>query len=241
MRQENQQEGVSHSLEIHDRTRRLILIPILHTQADMGSLGREFEIAARRQLGQEAWNRHKEALQLYWDEVERRLFSLTLPYARVRLYQDSLPVCGQEERIVQDAAQAGSRNYQILRKLMDYGATLMGTESVDLLMEEYSMARALVEAAARGEGPVQAAVARAERQRALLLARDSFIAERIQTTLEPGETGLLFLGALHAPETMLPPEIEVLRLTEIAVGKAEEKTWKNQEKIRKVPLEGRAR
>ena len=43
----------------------------------------------------------------------------------------------------------------------------------------------------------------------LLEARDSFIAERIAATLQEGEVGLLFLGALHRLDALRSTDIRV--------------------------------
>ena len=43
----------------------------------------------------------------------------------------------------------------------------------------------------------------------VLKARDSFIAERIATTLQEGEVGLLFLGALHRLDALRSTDIRV--------------------------------
>ena len=48
----------------------------------------------------------------------------------------------------------------------------------------------------------------------LLERRDRAIAQRIDQTLAQGETGLVFLGLLHAIGRFLPPDIHVERLDE---------------------------
>src|SRR5262249_55932565 len=58
---------------------------------------------------------------------------------KARLYQDGLPACGLEEKIVRDLAMQGVPNYRILLKLMERGATLEGTEDPDLLRTEYEL------------------------------------------------------------------------------------------------------
>ncbi len=45
---------------------------------------------------------------------------------------------------------------------------------------------------------------------ALLEKRDRYIPDRIDQTLKEGDTGVVFLGALHTL-TGLPPDIEVIR------------------------------
>jgi hypothetical protein len=203
-------------------TRRLIYIPIVHTQADLGALR---ETAARRsqlQLGQRGWQRKVRAIEQIWTEVEQVLGGLKLSYDKVRLYQDGLPVCGREAAVVAELAHSGSRNHQILRDLMAKGATLMGTESWELLQEEYRLARESLAAARPCRSCRPSRPSRPSRQPAgapappssggdeLLDRRDRFIARRINETLKEGETGILFLGMLHAIEKYLSPDIQVM-------------------------------
>jgi hypothetical protein len=105
-------------------------------------------------------------------------------------------------------ARVGSRNHQLLRRLMAQGAILMGTESGDLLVQEYQAAQQSL----RGRSPRAAGVAAPRRalSDALLKRRDQFIAGRINDTLKDGETGILFLGMLHALEGYLHPDIQVI-------------------------------
>jgi hypothetical protein len=77
----------------------------------------------------------------------------------------------------------------------------MGTEDPELLMKEYELAR---EAAAGRNDPRRAAACRR-----LLELRDRYIAERINETLPPQRTGVLFLGALHHAEPFLASDIRV--------------------------------
>ncbi|MBI4495928.1 MAG: hypothetical protein HY697_03235 [Deltaproteobacteria bacterium] len=119
-----------------------------------------------------------------------------------------MPVCGREVEIVTELAEAGSPNHRLLRRLMERGAKLEGTESAALLMEEYALAKRVLEA--KDARQAQAIEARQGSQSgALLLARDRFIARRIHETLLPGETGLLFLGLLHDLRRWLDRRIRV--------------------------------
>ncbi|MBU4121499.1 MAG: hypothetical protein KKA48_08105, partial [Proteobacteria bacterium] len=125
-----------------------------------------------------------------------------------RIYQDGLPICGKELDIVTELAKKGSPNHQILVRLMEKGATVMGTESAELLIEEYHLIKRILET-----GDVKDAIAIEIRQKAasdlLLKKRDEFIAARIDQTLQPGETGILFLGMLHNLAGLLPEDINV--------------------------------
>ena len=124
----------------------------------------------------------------------------------VRVYQDGLPVCGHEQEIVKELAESGSRNHRLLLSLQSRGAVLMGTESPELLVEEYQLAKAALAA-----GRASPAKMRRDRPHDTLLARrDSFIANRINSTLGAGETGILFMGMLHEVTRSLEPDIQVV-------------------------------
>jgi hypothetical protein len=191
-----------------DRSRTLFYLPIIHTQADMGALKGSVVRATLEKLGQTALARKTAAIEQVWDEIERVIDGLALSFDRVRLYQDGLPVCGREPEIVSELAQTGSRNHQLLARLMNRGAILMGTESGDLLVQEYQLAKQSLTA----RQPRSAGVAAQRRalSAALLQRRDQFIAQRINDTLKPGETGILFLGMLHSLERYLNRDVKVI-------------------------------
>jgi hypothetical protein len=146
----------------------------------------------------------------FWTEIERATENLAPPYERVRIYQDGLPVCGRELEIVTDLAQAGSRNHQLLLKLKQKGAVLMGTEAAELLVEEYQLVKQVF-AEEMSRGSARQAAQGKTLQDSLLQRRDRFIGRRISQTLLSGETGLLFVGMLHCVEPWLDQDIQVLR------------------------------
>ncbi len=185
--------------------RLLMFIPILHTLADLGSLGEAVRKTFLSKYGALMARRKEAALEKLWEEIRGLILGLGLDFSRARLYQDGLPVCGREEEIVRDLASRGSHNYRLLLELMARGAALMGTESPELLLQEYGLAREAVAAAPRRPGPQ----ARPAAGPTLLQARDRFIASRVNATLSPGETAFLFLGMLHAPEPYLDRDIQV--------------------------------
>lgn len=195
----------------HIAARRLIWVPIVHSQADLGSLGKTVRCAYVRRFGKGTWDRHIKTVDELWERTREATAGLGLDYAQVRLYQDGLPHCGREAEIVRDLAEAGSLNHRLLLELMGKGAELMGTESPELLVEEYQILRQtmLSQEATRPRG-----LARRQKElsRIILDKRDRYITERIDQTLAPGGTGLLFLGMLHSLEGHLPATIEVTRL-----------------------------
>jgi hypothetical protein len=189
-------------------SRTLIYFPIVHTQADMGALKESVTRATLEKVGRAGLARKTAAIDRIWTEIEAAIDALALSFDRVRLYQDGLPVCGREAEIVTELALAGSRNHQLLLRLMAQGAVLMGTESADLLVQEYQLARqSLATRAPRAAG---VAATRRALSQALLQRRDHFMARRINETLKSGATGILFLGMLHSVERYLNPDVKVI-------------------------------
>ncbi|WP_454650965.1 hypothetical protein [Bradyrhizobium liaoningense] len=174
---------------------RLIYVPVVHSIAEMGSVAPAYQAAFIARYGERKWTERTSEFGVIWRLIAEMLDGLKLDPHRVRLYQDSLPVCGHEARIVGDLAAKGSPNHQILENLMKAGATLVGTESPALLLDEY----ALLHSPDRTEAKAAA----------LLEARDRFIAKQIDETLGEDETGILFMGALHKVSRFLPPRIKV--------------------------------
>lgn len=193
-----------------NKLRSLIWLPIIHTEVDQGSLSESIRRAYIRKLGKWKWAQHLEAIERTWQQISDFIDALETDFASMRIYQDGLPVCGRETSIVQELAQAGSRNHILLMRLIEKGAHLMGTESPELLVEEYQLAQRGLESLESGQdGDVTEG--QRERSRRLLQRRDRFIAERIDQTLQRGETGLLFLGRLHALDGLLPDDIAIRR------------------------------
>jgi hypothetical protein len=207
-----------HAAESHERT--LIYIPIIHTQADMGALSPAIQRLKVKELGRKGWERNVKLVNKLWAQIEQSIESLALPYQRVRLYQDGLPVCGREVEIVKELAKAGSRNHGLLGRLSEKGATLMGTESSELLVEEYELFKEDFASGkgelARGEEPRRKAL-----RDSLLKRRDEYIARRINETLRAGETGLIFLGMLHSLGSWLDKDIRVVYLMHPPSGRGE--------------------
>ena len=195
--------------------RRLLHVPIVHGNADMGSALSRVRQAYIDDRGEDAWEASRRAIADFWQAIEMGMDNLCLDYTTDLLYQDGLPVCGNEQKIVSDLAAQGVANYRILLKLADRGATLEGTEDPELLRKEYGLIMsALPGAERRGEAGSREAARHAELSR-LLEQRDLFIARRIDASLLDGETGILFLGALHRAVEKLPSTITVMTLPEL--------------------------
>ncbi len=192
--------------EVIDRS--LIYIPIIHTEADMGRLKGPVRQAALQKLGLRGLKNKADLIDKIWAEIEKTVEGLALSFEKVRLYQDGLPVCGNESAIVADL-MAKSRNHRLLMRLMDKGAVIMGTESPELLLEEYELTKKILSPG----GNLKSTKIETHQKPvsdSLLKRRDRFIADRINDTLCPGETGILFLGMLHSLWHLLDGQIKVI-------------------------------
>jgi hypothetical protein len=187
-------------------SRRLFYFPIIHNQADMGALRDSVKQASLKKLGRSAWNRKIGLIDKLWTEIEDSVAQLATPLNRVRIYQDGLPVSGKEKNLVVELAKTGSRNHALILRLMNAGATVMGTESLKLLLQEYELAKRDLGSAR----PLGLRAADKEQRASLLSRRDRFIAKRINDTLLPDEVGMIFLGMFHCLEPWLEKDIEVI-------------------------------
>lgn len=188
--------------------RTLIIVPILHSRADLGSLCVEQQLAL---AGKPRGEDHEQALRGLWKVIEVQLLALIeqlkLPFPKLRLYQDGLPVCGFEAEIVASVAASGSDNFRLLSALIDKGACLTGTESPALLRAEYELQQA---------GTGDAGSTSADRAaKDILCARDAFIARRIDETLAVDELGVLFIGMAHDVARHLDEDVHARLLVSI--------------------------
>lgn len=187
------------------QTRKLVLFPIVHTAEDLGGLAAAVE-QARPTIT--AKQRFAEVVGAFWRQVEQAADVLPVSGDGWRVYQDGLPICEHEQAIVDDLAAGGSRNHRLVKRLTERGAQLMGTESAELLVEEYQLQKQLLEQ--RGDMTDAEALEAGRLAAEILVRRDRFIAERIAETLAPGETGVLFLGLVHDLEPHLPDDVEIV-------------------------------
>jgi hypothetical protein len=190
----------------NNQNRKLVYIPMIHTAADMGTLGASIRGRKVSALGRQGLAHTAAVVEKMWEKIEDVVARLPLDEETVRVYQDGLPVCGHEQEIVSEMAGAGSRNHRLLLELEARGATLMGTESPELLMEEYQLATA--EFASRTA--VRMEIRQQQARGALLEKRDRFVADLINKTLGSGEYGILFIGMLHAVAQYLDSNIRVV-------------------------------
>lgn len=192
--------------------RKLLYIPIIHDQSDMGIFGPALEKASSSYLGERRWAKHKETVATFWRAIEGFLSSVDAK--ALNIYQDGLAAEGElGQRVVEEAARRGSKNHLVLLDLIARGAELRNSEDIRLLLEE---GQHLLEATQGGpETPeVFDKIEYQRRKEQLTEQRDKFIADRINQTLREGETGVLFMGADHDVLRHLPEDIIIISVKE---------------------------
>jgi hypothetical protein len=180
--------------------RALILLPIIHSPADLGTLSAAAE--ASRDDAQTL--QYLDAVDQFWTVVADVIESMNLNYQQLKVYQDSLPVCNAVDHIVAEVAASGSKNYALLKTLQENGATLMGTESPDLLEQEKALMTDVLQSADHSKEL-------AEKGKDLLSRRDGFIGQRISESLADEEMGLIFVGLMHDIEPHISSDIVVIK------------------------------
>jgi len=175
--------------------RRLIYIPIIHANADLGSLAYDIEMKTKKAVEAASWKRHKSIVENYWAEIAR--YWQNKDVSGFKIFQDGMPTNGTVgQKIVADLAKKGSINYKIVKQLTEKGAILTKTEDPDLLKEEYFLTKELV-VRKSFLGNLFAFLRYKWRKGGLLDGRDNYIAKRIDESLQEGETGICFLGVYH--------------------------------------------
>ena len=192
--------------------RKLIYAPIIHISADLGDVASEIDKRGRISFGKEDWKRHKKAILGFWDSIAH--YFDTLELKDFKIYQDGL-VADEEIglKIVSEGVKKGSKNYEIVSKLINRGAQLVRTEEFSLVKREYDYIIKLAKTRKYFKKIIAALNYKFHKNK-LLRERDEFIAQTIDKTLGEGETGVLFLGAHHEIISRLPEDIEIIELKE---------------------------
>lgn len=194
--------------------RKLYLVPILHMSTDMGSLASSLDETAKAEFGQEVWQKHKEAVSSFWDSIGQ--FFDALDVKGFKIYQDGMVASGADGlRIIREGISQGSKNYEIIGKLLQRGAVLVKTEDPVLVKQEYAYIAKIAHSKSPKEKEVWALRYKVAQGR-LLRQRDDYIAKRIELTLGEGDTGILFIGAYHDILSRLPEDIQVAQVRDIA-------------------------
>ena len=196
--------------------RTLIYVPIIHSKADMGSMGEELNSRRVSLQGENKWQKHDDTVNGYWDAIESYFENIDINIRGIKIYQDGMFVDGEMAlKIIDEGIKSGSKNSEIVSKLLGRGAILIKTEDFKMVKAEYDGLHSVLKAKTTVKKLFL--LVRYKISKPLLLARrDQFIAGRIAETLGQTETGILFIGAFHNVMKRLPKDIAVIELKEIA-------------------------
>lgn len=192
--------------------KRLIYIPIVHNKTDLGSLGNTLSVEGGKMYGTSTWQDHLEQVDKSWHKIESEISKQVKKVSpdKIKIYQDGLPVVDTIGiKIVKDAAQNGSINYQIIDNLLTQGAKLEIAENKELLLKEYQLLSDITKADTT-ENTLTAFRLYQNVSQELLNDRDKHIAGQINATLKDGEIGIAFFGAAHAITQKLSKDIKVV-------------------------------
>ena len=187
--------------------KQLLYVPVIHEEADLGSVAAPAGKRSQEFFGKARWERHKEIVTAFWDRLSD-YFSEMDPTG-LRVYQDGLAAGGElGRRIIQEGAERGSRNYQIVLDLIKRGGEIRKTEDIEILKKELERILQCIQNESsdkRDSIPVRDHL----EGDTLMEERDRFVAKTIDDTLKEGERGVLFMGAFHRVIRYLPDDIQV--------------------------------
>jgi hypothetical protein len=72
--------------------RTLLYVPVIHSIADMGSLGEELQLTSASRIGEAKWQRHVETVNHYWENIEACLERNVQDAGGMKLYKVFLSV-----------------------------------------------------------------------------------------------------------------------------------------------------
>ena len=192
--------------------RKLLYVPIIHMEPDLGSLVGSIQEKSSYIVGEERWRKHKETVSAFWDSIANYFDSVE--GIEFKIYQDGLMAAGDlGMRIIKEGAEKGSKNYMLVLKLIERGGELRKTEDAGLLLAEYDYISKIVQS--KNLLKVMAAYLRYRmRKKQLTMTRDKFIARTVNETLRDDEVGVLFIGAYHDVLAFLAKDIVIEQLKE---------------------------
>lgn len=171
----------------------LYYVPMIHTPQELGSLKNAFLAVQTKAYGEKGSHERMEAIERYWQEVERRmqLNGLYRPESasRLHVFVDGLPNTEESlvKKIVEELISQEIPAYIIIKTLLENGAAIHGTENPELLLEEHRYWTEI----SQGKTPDPEIAQR------LLRSRDQYIAEHIISVVPDEEFAILFIGRSH--------------------------------------------
>jgi len=181
----------------------------------MGSMAAELTRKSIDEFGKEFWETHVDTVNKYWEIISQYCDTIDFGDKAVKIYQDGMVADGEIAlKIMEDSIKAGSKNYEIISRLVKRGAIIVQTEDLSLVKKELEMLKSIPSSGALIMKVIRIIRFKISRHK-LLVQRDNFIAKSIDVTLAPNETGILFIGAYHRVLDKLPKDIVVKEVKEI--------------------------
>jgi len=193
-------------------TKKLFIIQIVHGEEEMGSLRDDISEILDHDLGKAGRDEHRDAVKEFWKRLGLFLDEMlnTVDKTTIQIYQDGMPIGGEiAVKIIEDGAEAGIVNYQIIQTLIRNGAQVEQTESPHLLKEEYEIIKEIFSANSTAERE-QLSDKYKNRLYEIGTERDQYIGKKIGETLKDDGLGILFIGATHDVVPSLPSEVDYL-------------------------------
>ncbi len=217
--------------------RTLIYVPIIHSSTDMGSLGKELEHVNVSRAGIDKWQKHTNTVNDFWKTIESYFEKLDIKNKAVKVYQDGMFADGKMAMtIINEGIKSGSKNSEIILKLINRGAILIKTEDFKIVKEEYDGFQSVLKSK-NNFHKLLLLLRYKILKPVFLFRRDKFIARTIAETLGADETGILFIGAFHNIIKKLPKDIIVVQLKEIAKIRKYQKLIQSNSKKKSHQLE----
>ena len=185
-------------------------------QAGKFKAGRKLFFIPLIYSGKEAQDEYLEKFNRYWNQVERQISKLELKLGRVnKLYHELIPAGGDDGiKVIKDL---NDKSYQIVKSKLKRGAQLEATEDRELLTEFMDWSRCLAVGLQNQKVFTQVYQYYSEANK----KRNEYLAKRIDETLSPDETGLLFMMEGH--QIQFPSDIQVFYVAPPALD--EIKRW----------------
>lgn len=181
----------------------------------MGSMASELTRKSINEFGEEFWNTHVDTVNQYWEVIRHYCDTIDFDGKPVKIYQDGMVADGDIAlKIMEDSVKAGSKNYEIISRLVNHGATIVKTEDLSMVKKELDMLKSMPTSGSLIMKVIKIIRFKISRHK-LLVQRDKFIAETINRTLAPNETGIIFIGAYHGVLNKLSKDIVVKEVKEI--------------------------
>ena len=217
--------------------RTLIYVPIIHSVADMGSMGDELKRKSVSGLGENIWQKHTDTVNGYWAAIQSYFENIDLYVPGIKIYQDGMFVDGEMAmKLINDGVKSGSKNSEIVSNLITRGAILVKTEDFKMVKDEYDGLQSILKSKTNIKKLFLLLRYKISKP-IFLIRRDKFIAGRIAETLGQNETGILFIGAYHNIMKRLPKDITVIELKEIAKIRKYQRAIQSDLKIKTHQLE----